>query len=242
MMNNKKNLIEIKDQRELRENLINLFKVGFSCIPLGSPLASLFGDYLPSRKIERLETFIQWAVETISRLEEKVYKDKIDTDEFGYISESCLKGIMNNYSKIKIQMFKGILINSLVRNKKQEEKEFYLHLINRLTEIHLKILAICYNPKDYFDFYKINVERVKDANLRSVFLVALKGIDEAIMKTTFEELFNLGLLSSGKTVFGVMESRTGLDLLNGRLTKLGYDFIDFCMNYEGEYEKRKDSK
>ncbi len=215
-----------------KDHVVNIVKATLSAIPIvGGPLASLMGDYIPKKKEERLVNFINEIAVKLEEYSNEINKEYIKTDEFSHILEGCLKGVLNNYQQQKILCFKGILINSLRRGIEQERKEYYLYLVDNLTEVHLRILALSNDPENYFRLYNLDPNKIYGDSIGDVFKYAFVGIDQEVVKTAYSELYQMGLLNTDKSIFGVLTASRGFDIVKGRVTRLGSSFIEFCVNY-----------
>lgn len=156
------------------ENFINIVKAFVSFIPeFGGLLNSLLGDNMPNRKLERLKKIIINLSNDLKAYKGQVDENYIKSDEFCYIFEQTLKAIMENYQEEKIVSFKNILLKSLINptfeQSEQEEREYFISLLNRLTVLHVRKLHLYENKIDY-DVYEDYI--VKD--LESMGLIAWK--------------------------------------------------------------------
>ncbi len=134
----------------ITEHIINVLKATLSTVPFTGGLASLISDYIPSQRLLRLEEFTQNIADDLIRFKESINEKYILTDEFAFIFERCFKGAVENYQKEKILAFKAVLINSLIDfDLTQNEKEYYLNLVDNLSLLHIQILSFMAFPKDY---------------------------------------------------------------------------------------------
>ncbi len=139
---------EILDIKEgnIQDKIRSLFINYLGVIPvLGPALSSLFNEYIPERRQERLYKFLDDFLTELKNLEEsnvtKIDVDYLYSEEFGYIFEETLMLVTKAYQKEKIIAFKNILINSLIdKNVNQDIKEIYLHLVDELTDFDIFIL------------------------------------------------------------------------------------------------------
>ena len=145
-----------------KDHVVNVIKACLSAIPvIGGPISSLVGDYIPKKKEERLLNFIKELAIKLEEYKQEVNVEYVRTEDFAYLFEECIKGVLSNYQAQKLFCLKGIIINSLRRDIKKEQKEYYLHLVNSLTDLHLRILAISNNPESYFENYNLNASSVQ---------------------------------------------------------------------------------
>jgi hypothetical protein len=142
--------------------------------------------------------------------------------------EQAFRGVAENYQKEKLKIFRGILLNSAIRQDvKQEEKEFFLSLANNLSVLHIRILRFLGDPKDYVEEQGIDPSSVQ-GGFRDIFRRLMPEIDTSIIESAFGDLFQLGLIGTDKTIFHTMTSASGLHLVGDRVNDLGRKFIEFC--------------
>ncbi len=223
------------DHTPARDHFVNVIKASLSAIPLiGGPISSLIGDYIPKKKEKRLHNFIRDLTIKLEEHHQQINSTNVDyikTEEFAFIFEESIRGVLSNYQKQKIFCYKGIIINSLRYNLKSEQKEYFLHLVNNLSDLHLRIISISNNPDAYFEFHNLDKDPVQMAAIGKVFQAALPGIDLDMIKSAYGEIYQMGLFNTDKSIFGTMTSSMGFRIVSGRLTPLGRAFIDFCTNY-----------
>ena len=210
------------------DHIVNAIKAILSTVPFGGGLASLMSDYIPSSKHSRIIDFTKQIASDFQRLEDKIDEVKIKTDEFAYILESCYKGVADNYQKIKINSFRGVLLNSAMENDlTADEKEYFLGLVSSLSVLHIRILLFMSKPKKYLEYYNIDEELIS-GGFPNMFRVAMPETNMEVIKAAFGDLYQNGFINTDKSIFSTMTSSQGLSLLGSRVTELGNRFIDFC--------------
>ena len=232
MSKDKNKLIrDIKDEiksTSAGEHIFNIFTATLASVPVGASIASLLKDYIPAAKFKRIEAFAQMIADDLKRLNDRVNNGYILKDEFAYMFEQAFRGVAENYQKEKIESFRGILLNSAIRQDvKQEEKEFFLGLANNLSVLHIKILKFLGNPRDYVEKQGIDPNSVQ-GGFRDIFRRLMPEIDTSIIESAFGDLFQLGLIGTDKTIFHTMTAASGLHLVGDRVNELGKKFIEFC--------------
>jgi len=227
----KKGLVKYIDEiseHPASDHIINAVKAILSTVPFGGGLASLMSDYIPSSKHSRIINFTKQIAEDFKRLEDKIDELQMKTDEFAYILESCYKGVSENYQKIKIESFRGILINStLGHNATTDEKEYFLGLVNSFSVLHIRILLFMHTPKKYLDYYDID-EALITGGFPNMFRVAIPDTNIDVIKSAFGDLYQMGFLTTDKSIFSSMTASQGLSLLGNRVADIGKRFIEFC--------------
>ena len=211
------------------EHILNILKAGLATTPFCGGIASLMSDYIPNAKFERLEKFANQIAEDLVELQSKVDETKIHTDEFAYIFEECFRGVAENYQKEKIEAFRGILINTAVgSNVSEDEKEFFLNLVNTLSVLHIRILKFMDSPIEYLSTYNIPQESIH-GGFSQFFPVAIPGVSVEVIQSAFGDLHQYGFTNTDKSIFNTMTSGQGLNLIGNRVTEFGHKFMNFCL-------------
>ncbi len=195
----------------------------------GGVLSNLLGNYAPMSKVQRLEDFCLQLDKDFKRLSIKMEEFN---DEILYIVEKTFRGALENYQKEKLDAFRGILINSLTRtDRKEEEKELYINLVNSLSVLHLRLLSIFANPDKSLNQrqLKFDSQSMWGDDFQTVLQKCLE-CDTEIIKSIITDLYNRGLINMSS--MGGVTTDKGKDLLFGRLTELGKRFIEYCQASE----------
>jgi hypothetical protein len=209
------------------ENIVNIFKAVLATAPFTGGIASLLSDYLPSQRQLRLEDFAHNVAEELNKLEAEVSGEYILTDEFAFIFEKCFKGAIENYQQEKIDAFKAVLVNSLTNNGlKQNEKEYYLNLVNNLSVLHIQILSFMAAPRQFLKKHNIEESKVS-GGFENFFPVVIPDVSLSIIKLAFKDLYNYGFLNTDSSIFTAMTVNKGWSLLGDRVTPTGKKFIKF---------------
>ncbi|WGD34011.1 hypothetical protein [Olleya sp. YS] len=135
----------------------------------------------------------------------KVNQEYLNSEEFEFILNSCIKGVRENYQKTKLVAFKALLINSTLDfETTQNEKEYYLELLNSLNELHIKILTLMISPENYLSYYNIDLTSIndkyisetnhQDINFKNLIPELIPGYNFEIIKAAFLELSDLRLI------------------------------------------------
>jgi len=98
-----------KFERHLRkskhsEHIINGIKAVLANVPIGSGIASLISDYIPSQRELRLIEFTESISKDLSELQDEINENYLKSDEYAFIFEKCYKGAVENYQKEKIML------------------------------------------------------------------------------------------------------------------------------------------
>lgn len=209
------------------ELIVNIFKAVLATVPFGGGVASLMTDYIPSSRLKRLEQFANQTAEDLKNHADEVNQTYLKTDDFAFMFEKCFRGAAENPQKEKLNAFRGILVNSTIRTDvAEEEKEYFLNMTNTLTALHLRILKFMAEPLSYLEAAGIPLNQIR-GGFSQFFPVAIPGIELGVIRSAFGDLHRMGLTNTSQDIFSTMTSGQGLDLLGGRVSKLGDRFIQF---------------
>lgn len=207
---------------------MNVLKAGLATAPFCSGIASLLTDYIPSGKQRRLEHFAEQLATDLVVLKDRVDENRILTDEFAFLFEKCFRGVAENYQEEKLEAFRAILVNAAVGvNLSEEEKEYFLGLVNALSVLHIRMLRFMAEPLSYLQANGIGPDRI-GGGFSEFFPIVLPGVSLEVIKSAFGDLYQYGLISTDKSIFTTMTSGQGLNLLGNRISELGGRFIGFC--------------
>jgi hypothetical protein len=232
-MTNERNklLKEIKEEiksTSASEHIFNIITAALASVPTGASFASLIKDYIPNAKFKRIENFAKQIAKDLKRLNDIIDKDYITKDEFAYMFEQAFRGVAQNYQKDKIEAFRGILINSAIRQDvRQEEKEFFLNLADNLSVLHIRILKFLANPRDYIKEQEIYPNSIQ-GGFRDIFRTLMPETYMSIIESAFGDLYQMGFINTDKSIFHTMTAASGLQLIGDRVSDLGKKFIEFC--------------
>jgi hypothetical protein len=216
--------------KTLGEHLLNILKAALAAAPFCGGISCLMSDYIPSRRIERLEVFAQQIADDLSVLRDRVEAHRIETDEYAFIFERCFKGASDFPQREKREAFRGILVNSLLpTDLAADQQEFYLTLVERLSPVHLRILRFMADPRGYLTAMSIAESQI-EGGFSDFFPVALPGVPLEIIRVAFADLHAMDLTTTSVDIFRTATAGQGLHLLGDRLTPLAKEFIAFCQS------------
>jgi hypothetical protein len=212
------------------ENILNVFKAILSTAPFCGGIASLITDYIPSARAQRLEGFAAQTADDLRKLSERVDAEYIMTDDFAFMFEKCFRGVAENPQQEKIDAFRGILVNSAIRKDySEEEKEYFVNLVNSLSVLHIRILRFLHNPVDYLHATGIPQDRIQGGFERFM-PVAIPGVGVSVIRSAFGDLYRFGLIKADQSIFSTMTSAQGMRLIEGIVSDLSERFIQFCIS------------
>jgi hypothetical protein len=207
-----------------------LAKAILSVSPAGTMITSLMSDYIPSAKQARIIKFIKEISDDLKNLEIRVEEDYLNKDQISYVLEESIRGAAKYYQKEKLDYYRGVLVNTIKLNPK-DEVDYYLYLIDALSAVHLRILAILYDPYKYFSDNGLSSEKVRGYSISLVFKEAFQDIDFEVVRSAFNDLYRLNLTNTDASIFGTITAGTGLELVKGRVKPVGKSFVKFCKDY-----------
>mgnify|MGYP001609366208 CR=1 FL=1 len=146
-----KNLNELNQRSSFGEHIVNIIKAILASAPFTGGLSSLITDYIPNSKQKRLEEFAKQVAEDLLKVKDKIDNEAILNENFAFIFESSFRKASENYQKVKLDAFRGIIINSAIKkDMNDEEKEYFLNFANNLTVMHILILKFMATPEKYY--------------------------------------------------------------------------------------------
>jgi hypothetical protein len=225
-----KQLEKLPTSSRTTETILNIFKATLATAPFCGGIASLITDYIPSARFQRLEKFAEQIAEDLLKLSDHVNESYIQTDDFAYLFEKSFRGVAENPQPEKINAFRGILINSAVRSDySEEEKEYFITLVNTLSALHVRMIRFMAYPKKYLEDSGIPENQIT-GGFSIFFPVAIPGVNLAVIESAFGDLYQYGLINTDKSIFRTMTSGQGLHLLGNRVSEFGRRFIQFCIS------------
>jgi hypothetical protein len=209
------------------ERFVSLLKAGGNLHPVVGSIVSLVTDYIPSQRQVRFEDFTKAIAADLERFKDEINDDYINTDEFAFIFEKCFKGAVENYQKEKFDAFRAVFINSLcAKNINQNEKEFFLSMIDRLSVTHIRVLSFIADPHRYLEDRGISASIVQ-GSYGQFFPKVISDIKLNLIKVIVQDMYTLGLITINEGSFGTMTVSSGFELLTDRLTPAGKSFVGF---------------
>ena len=226
-MNPDRKISKSSNKQRNIEHILNAVKAILVNFPIGSSIASLLTDYIPSQREKRILEFTETVSKDLKRLENEINEDYIRNDKFAFIIEKCFKGAAENYQKEKIEAFRAILVNSLIdTSTSQTVKEYYLNLVNNLTVLHIQLLSFFASPLKFLNANGIDESKIQ-GGLGSFLPIVLPNANLALIKLAFNDLYRFGFTNTDGSSFNTMTVKSGLELLGDRMTKDGRAFIKF---------------
>lgn len=230
-MNNAKEIVEASGKTLVKE-LVRL-------LPLGSTAVEIY-DELQSkqieRKIQRLEEFYSALAASVNAVSDRVNKEFVNKDDFLDVFEEATRYVVLERHEKKRLLFKNILVNSIISTDCDYDKtERYFRLLDNLTEIELRVLAVLDNPDSYnkshgmiikdpiHNTYQSTWTRVTGGGiLTQVLAIKTHDVEDAITV-----LFSNGLIAANVLEKSIETNSNPIHVLDNLLTIRGRDFVRY---------------
>lgn len=197
------------------------------------------------RKIHRLEEFLIVLNNDLQDFKSKINEEYVNKTEFLDVFEETVRYVVNERINEKREMFKKILLNSIVSEKcSYDRTEGYMKLLDKLGILELKILAVLKNPTS---FNNKTGEIVKDPNKQEPGVINVITVWQTyntidILKQLLDEtkedlldstntLENEGLIMKHFSNYRLKTNGNPIHVLDDKLTLKGKDFVSFILEY-----------
>ena len=230
-MNKAKDIVEASGKVFFKD-LARLLPLGGTAIEIYEELQSKQIE----RKIKRLEEFYTNLAETVNAHEEKINNDYISKEDFLDVFEETTRYVVSERLNTKRKLFKNILANSIISPLSDYDKtEKYLRLLDNLTELELKMLAVLENPELYNREHRMIIpdpvnnpyqsswgEFRADGIMTQVLNIKIHEFDEAVTV-----LFSNGLIVESFKGRKIHTNGNPIHVLDNLLTTRGRDFVKY---------------
>ena len=204
-------------------------KFVFSTLPWTGGISELIGSHFSKKRRQRLESFLNTLLEDFSKLQKRINKAILDSDEFSDRLEQVLQAVTTTPHLKKHELFRGILLNAAIRGVKSNfDVDYYLYLIDNLSELHLRILQFLQFPENHLKQLEKDTKMLT-GGFASMFRYAFPDTSNDSLRSAFGDLYRLKLLNTDDAIFATMTSASGLNLLGNRVTELGKSFLEYCL-------------
>lgn len=233
-----KDVLKSLTKQTAADHIVNVIKAAISIYPYGGGLvASLLGDYIPKSRERKNAEFLERLSEDFENFKSRVDENYVKSAGFEFLLIRAWRAAIEHYQQEKIDGFRAILINSVIRKPaSEEEKELFVTILDSLTGFHFELLKVLQNPVRW---NKANGERVK----RSLRPISTRQIlqecfpewkDDYIFIVVNDlyirklvELRPEGLDWVQTDRLSLIQPENGIERLKGSLTPFGSRFIDF---------------
>ena len=206
-------------------------RIGVGSIPLiGSALTELVTEFIPESKERRIAEFVAQLRVDVGRLQDRINTEVIKTDEFAYIFEQVFRAIVENYESEKLDAFRVILVNSMIRTDVAgARKSLYLRIVRDLLPTHLEFLRVFADPRRHIQSNHIVMpSNISATGFIRMILPLFPGYSESEIRIVIRDLYNSGLVNIDPGSLGGMVT-WNLNNLQNRLTDLGRSLMDFIV-------------
>jgi hypothetical protein len=225
-------LVKALGSNERKDLLATLVKMAFELVPGGGALAELVDYGMAEMKEKRLREFLAQLKIDLDDLQVTLNEDYVKTAEFAFLFEHTLRGVSQNYQKEKLDAYRALLVNSLIRlNVESERKEYFLNLVNSLTVSHLIFLRVLVNPIKWASVRRLEFKQPTTeygpTPVTTLRLLLPKYQDSQII-AVMSDLYYNGLSSLTPNHLAGVHG-PDLNSITGRLTSLGHEFLNFII-------------
>lgn len=207
--------------------------------PVGATAVEVYNELegkQVKRKLERLEEFYRSLDERICEVQTQVNEKFINKDDFLDVFEEATRYVVLERQSVKREMFKNIMVNSIITNDCDYDKtEHYFRLLDNLSYIELKVLAVLNNPAEYNKSHNMIFKDPVSNYYQSGWgtyradgvLTQLLGIKIDDAKEAISVLFSNGLIVDNLLERRMEGNMNPVHVLNNLLTRKGRDFLRF---------------
>ena len=144
-MNNAKEIVEASGKAFIKD-LVRLLPIGSTAVEVYEELQSKQIE----RKVKRLEEFYANLAATVNGLQDKINQEYVSNDDFLDVFEEATRYVVSERQEEKRVLFKNILANSIISTDCDYDRtERFFRILDNLTEIELRILAVLDKPEAY---------------------------------------------------------------------------------------------
>jgi hypothetical protein len=224
-------IVQKLDKTSGSDILATAFRAAVDAIPIvGGSLSTLVDQMIPDWKLKRLLTFVAELALDIESLQDKLDKDYIKTEEFGYIFEQTFRAVLQEHQNEKLQALKNVLLNSMVRKDvNQEMKEYMLNTLRKLDSIHMRFIGLLDNPAAYYKTKALSDgSPIPGGSMINEMRRCFPELNESVIRAVWNDLFTYGITNTDANSLGGMISTSGSKALESRLSQFGRLLVDFA--------------
>lgn len=212
------------------------------CIPIAGFVNDVYANLSQiqaERKIERLSKFLESVQISVGTIQDRLNTDYISKEDFTDIFEKTSRYIANERSEEKRNLFKNILLNSMLyKNSNYDKTERFFRILDLLGADDMFVLTILRNPSEY---NRKNGMIIKDPinnryqwSQRKVYaiemLCQLLHKEDDDVTEIINMLFNNGLIKDRFLEKSLITNGNPIHVLDDSLTRMGIEFISYSEN------------
>lgn len=230
-MNNAKEIVEAAGRGFIKD-LVRF-------LPLGGAAVEIYEEFQSKqieRKLKRLEEFYVNLAATVNVQEERINKEFVNKDDFLDVFEEATRYVVLERQEQKRSLFKNILANSILSSDCDYDKtERYFRLLDNLSDLELRVLAVLDNPEKYNRSHGMiikdpinNAYQTTWSTVASIgVLTQLLGINVHQAEEAIAVLFSNGLIIENSMSKRLQTNGNTIYVLKNLLTIRGKDFVKF---------------
>jgi len=126
----------------VKDDLLSSVAGAVQILPKGSILAALLQKNIEIRSAKKLQRFADIVATEIIAIKDRINHESIYSEGFEYICTKCFEAAGKEYQKSKIDIYRNILIDSMVGNVDFDVQEIYLQKVDQLSALHIQVLKV----------------------------------------------------------------------------------------------------
>ncbi len=213
------------------DGIHRIAKAAISAVPLISgPAVELFSALLTPPLDRRRDEWLSYCYRGLKQLEEKIegftveglFQDEAFVTAFVRASRAAV----NDHQKEKLKALRNAILNSARSTDLDENRQLmFLNLIDRMTELHLRVLIFLSNPKK--PLREMGVSDMKGTRGGSLLPYLREYFHSPKSDLLSLGMFVADLQASRLIVADVYGEKTGMSLYAGRATPAGEQLVAF---------------
>lgn len=218
-----------------------LVQIG-NCIPIVGFAQDVYAQLeqiQAKRKVERISKFLEGVQLSISKMQVKLNEEYINKEDFTDIFEKTSRLIANERSENKRDLFKNILLNSMINKSSNYDKtERFFRILDLLGSEDMIILSILRAPSEYNRqngmIIKNQINNSSQWSQRKVYAIEIlcqllqKEDDE--VSESINMLYYNGLIKDRSLEKSLITNGNPIHVLDDSLTRMGIEFISYIEN------------
>lgn len=129
---------------DARDHVLALGEAAIDLVPgAGKLVGYVIREHIPRRRRERVVEFVRKLNDAVAKMENRLDRDFIQSDEFADLTEDVLESVARRAADGKRGLYAGALANTAAPSPPGEaERERMLDALEELRLSHLRLLAI----------------------------------------------------------------------------------------------------
>jgi len=155
------------------EMILTIAKGVLSAFPIGSTIASVFGDWQNMVQFNSIKTVLEEYAIQISKLkEDKLNKEYLNSKEFGYDILQTVTKAKDEINEGRLKLFSDYISSCCYKeNSHCENKRIFLDIVSRIDLFDLQLIKLSFDSfrnKDCIDgiYNKLHSQSITKNNIR----------------------------------------------------------------------------